>query len=113
MPLGIGVFLGLFRLGTHHAASKAIALAVHPEDLGVLEEGAALFGGVRFGEVLHEIEAGADERPVAVADGADRDRRRGVGFADPRWTDQENPMMLGDEASGRELTEPGAWELRV
>ena len=53
-------------------------------DVGeALHELAALAGGVRLGEVLRQVERAPDEGVIAGANGAHRDRDRGVRLPDP------------------------------
>mgnify|MGYP007068820472 CR=1 FL=1 len=66
---------------------------LHPEifqdeeiDAGeLLDQIAALAGGLGLGEVGREIEGAAHKRAAAGANRADRDRGGDVRFADTRW----------------------------
>ena len=78
-----------------------------------LHEVAALAGGVCLGEVLGEVERTPDERVMAGANGADGDRDGGVRFADAWWANQQDSVMIADEACGAEVDEAGSRDLRI
>jgi hypothetical protein len=64
----------------------------------LLDQIAALTGGLRLGEVGREIEGAAHERAPAAPNRADGDRRRDVGFADTGRADQQDTAVRLDEA---------------
>ncbi len=83
---------------------------VHAGEL--FDEVASLPRGLRFEEVLGEVEGASEDHPVPGADRADRDCDGGVRLADSGRADQKRSQVGRDEPSGGEIDELGAGDLK-
>ena len=69
--------------------------------------------GLGLEEVLGEVEGAPHEHAVAGADRADGDRGGDVALAHARGADQEQVLVLGDEACRSQLHDLGLGELGI
>ena len=102
----------LGRVGTELAHTEILEREeIDPDEL--IDEFAASVGGARLEEVLRKIEGVLDQDAVSRPDRTHGDGGDGVALADSRRADQENPLMLSDEASGGEFAESSSGELGI
>src|SRR6185437_13389071 len=79
----------------------------------LLDQIAALTGGLRLSEVGREIEGAAHERAAAGADRADGKRGGDMRFADTGWADQQHAAVRVDEARAGQLHDLRLRDLRI